>query len=119
MPLNTQIIRNGENLSLRWGGFHVAAMAIASTLDQPLSEWKLWEAPEKVQESIAGQGYPENPMPITPSMAFSLADYGALSLTPLNEGSYTLTQTHRFIDVTDDEVLELLPGDVLRAWREF
>lgn len=117
MPLSTQIIREGEPMKLRWSDFHVAAMAIASVLELDASEDKLFEHPVEVRAELEEKGYPDEPTPITPSMAFNLADYGRLGLTPLNNGEVTLAKYHRFVDVTDGEVLELVPGDVLRAWR--
>ena len=34
------------------------------------------------------------------------------------EGKVTLTETHSFTDPEDGEVLVLMPGDELGAWRE-
>jgi len=119
MPLCTQIIRDGKELPIHWGGFHVAAMTIAAVVDQPVDEWKIWENPVETAAEIQANGYPDTPMPVSPGMVFNLMSYPVIGATPLNEGSVTLTKTHRFIDVTDGEVLELLPGDVLRCWRDF
>lgn len=117
MPLNTQIVRNGEALKLRWGNFHVAAMALAASFDagkeSAISDpTKVYDAPPETFDN-----YPDEPFPVSRQIAFILTDYGALSKTPLNEGSYTLTKAHKFVDVMDGEILEFLPGDVLHAYR--
>lgn len=116
MPLNTQIIRDGEPMKIRWGNFHIAAMALAASFDSgtgPVS------SPDKVYEAPPGEFdcYPDAPFPISRQVSFMLAEYGALGKTPLNEGSYTLTKRHKFMDMMDGEILALLPGDILRAWR--
>jgi hypothetical protein len=118
MPLNTQIIRDGQSLSLQWGDFHIAAMALASGFDagmEPLSD------PTKIYEIDPRRFdcYPDAPFPITRGMSFHLASYPALAKTPLNAGEYTLTSKHQFIDIMDGEILTLLPGDILRAWRDW
>lgn len=38
MPLQTQIIRNGEPLALRWGGWHLSVMQDAAVQDSHV-EW--------------------------------------------------------------------------------
>jgi hypothetical protein len=119
MPLNTQIIRNGKQLPLRWGDFHVAAMALAACFDEGSNE--VLSDPTKIYEE-APEGYldyPNKPFPITPSLAWTLTTYPMLSKTPLNEGHYTLKNKQVFIDMADNEVLELLPGDELIAFRDF
>lgn len=40
MPLNTEIIRDGETLKLRWGAFHITAMVIAASIDSGESPFK-------------------------------------------------------------------------------
>ncbi len=136
MPLHTSIIRDGKAIKLRWSDFHVAAMAIAATCDDPSDpEAKLFKEPtdrpsfEYPAEKQEGDGipdewygkdeadYPGVPCPITRMDAFTLADYGRLALTPLNSRSVTLTREHKFVDCTDGEILHLLPGDVLNAGR--
>lgn len=114
MPLNTQIIRNGEPLQLRWGDFHIAAMALAASFDAhdgPLAD------PTKIYE--IKHVHPYMPFPVSRSVALMLSDYGALAKTPLNYGVYTLRYGHSFIDLADGEIIELLPGDELRAIRGF
>lgn len=134
MPLETQIVRKGETLKLKWGGFHVAAMTLASVLDGPMTKTgcKLWADPLAVRAELVEKGYyQQDPtthlrgrlvstgaaMPITRPMVFQLMDYGAIGLTPLNSGAVTLKHRHVFIDAADGEVLVLLPGDTLKAWR--
>lgn len=116
MPLNTSIIRNGEMVPLRWDNFHVASMALAASFD---AEFGVIGAPEKVYEVDPRmfECYPDAPFPVTRQMAFMLTGYGALSKTPLNDGHYILTKRQHFIDVTDGEILALLPGDELNAYR--
>lgn len=117
MPLNTQIIRDGEPLKMPngWGHFHIAAMALASGLDDEtcglFSDRET--ALAEYRAAIDRQGF----CGISPAMTFQLADYCALGMTPLNDGSYTLKQEWRFADSADGETLVLLPGDELKAWR--
>jgi hypothetical protein len=115
MPLNTQIIRNGEPLKLHWGDFHIAAMALASSFEVkkgPLGD------PTKIYVDEL-HVHPYIGFPISRGIAFILSDYGALGNTPLNDGDYTLKLTHRFTDLVDGEVLDLLPGDKLIAYRSW
>jgi hypothetical protein len=119
MPLNTQIIRDGKSLSLHWGDFHVAAMALAACFDDGTNE--VLSDPTKIYEE-APEGmidYPNKPFPITSNIAFLLTNYSMLARTPLNEGHYTLKNKQTFIDMRDNEVLELLPGDELIAVRDW
>jgi hypothetical protein len=118
MPLNTQIIRNGEALKLRWGNFHIAAMALASMFDADYEG--VIQGPEDVYQVDLRmfECYPDAAFPVTRQMAFVLTDYGALGKTPLNYGRYTLKGKHKFLDENDGEVLELLPGDMLHAYRD-
>ena len=118
MPLNTRIERDGELLSLKWGDFHVAAMALASLFDSDEHDSAI-QGPEDLYDTdeLRFDCYPDAPCPITRRMAFMLCDYGALGRTPLNYGEYTLRRKHKFMDLADGEVLELLPGDKLAAVR--
>lgn len=138
MPLHTQILRDGEALQLGWSDFHVAAMGLAATCDDPtredakmfkvptdrpsFGEWKAeFGGPDSpIPEEWVGKGaesYPLVPCPILPSDAWEIANYPMLALTPLNNGRYTLTREHAFVNCRDGEVLRLLPGDVLVAVR--
>lgn len=119
MPLITQITRDGEPLTLTWGDFHVAAMVIAAALDSGKGPWA-----ENTIHGIASQWedkltYPADPLPISFKDAWSICSYPVIAATPLNDGPYTLTKPHRFIDQRDGEVLDLLPGDILSAYRSF
>lgn len=114
MPLHTQIVRDGEPLKLRWGGFHVAAMVYAVSVDSGQGPFQNLDHIVQQFEDFEGR---DEPVPVTPKDGFDLMDYGVLSMTPLNSADYTLTRSFRFIDVTDGEILELKPGDVLSAGR--
>jgi len=112
MPLNTQILRDGEEVQLRWGHFHVAAMTLASAWDS--MEGKVAEVcppPDDYNPT-------EEAIPLSPTDVFGLVGYHIIAETPLNNGCYTLKGPHTFLDPTDGEVLELLPGDVLSMWRD-
>jgi hypothetical protein len=111
MPLNTQIMRDGKNLPVRWGGFHVGAMVLAASWDSGTGPFEDNSPPTDID-------YPTEPCPLSFRDAFSLMSYPVIATTPLNKGEYTLTGTHRFIDTSDGELFELLPGDILRAWRD-
>lgn len=120
MPLNTQIVRNGETLPLHWGDFHVAAMALAANFEMPSPAFG---GPSEIYETDAltpqmFDCYPDAPFPITRSIAFQLTTYGALAATPLNNGHVVLQRKHKFVDLVDGEVLALLPGDELIAYRD-
>lgn len=129
MPLETQIIRNGKPLKLQWGGFHVSAMVLAAAFDsgegpfegeqEPLFQFPDTEEGCSVPEwrGKDQSSYPEVPCPISPSNTFELMEYHVIARTPLGRSGYKLKKLHRFVDVTDGEILELQPGDVLRAYR--
>src|SRR5262245_23120733 len=103
MPLNTQILRDGEELSLRWGEFHVAAMTLASAWDSGEGELAK-TCPPPADYNPAEEAYS-----LDPGETFLLATYHVIGETPLNSGSYTLKGPHTFHDPTDGEVLSLLP----------
>lgn len=115
MPLHTQIVRDGEPLKLRWGGFHVAAMVYAVVIDSG-------QGPFTDNESVAEQALDlmkrQGSIGITPKDAFDLMDYQVIGKTPLNSADYTM-QNHEltFVDVTDGEELVIKVGDVLSASR--
>jgi hypothetical protein len=118
MPLSTQIVRNGESLPKRWGDFHIAAMVLAAAFDSGKGPFEKSNSARKaIKDRRLARRYPTEPLPITRGTSFQLASYPIIGTTPLNEGSYTLKNRHHFIDETDGEVLELLPGDVLVAYR--
>ena len=112
MPLNTQILRDGEPLDLRWSDFHVAAMVCAVAYDSG-------EGPF-VDNTPEQDGYPDTPQPINAKNCWDLCNYLVIAMTPFQRQSrYTLQGTHRFADNTGCElgVLELLPGDELVMYR--
>lgn len=115
MPLNTQIIRDGEPLSLRWGGFHVAAMVYAATIDSGVGPFV---DNDSVRTDALRLMEEQGAIAISPSDAFSLMDYGVLAATPLNDGEYTMVEYDlKFIDMMDGEEFEIKKGDVLAAGR--
>jgi hypothetical protein len=116
MPLNTQIVRSGEPLSMPngWGQFHVAAMVIAAALeDTDNNTWR------NIQDEVASKGMdkPEKRIGLPNSDVFHLASYHVIAATKLNEGEYTLKSDHFFFDPMDGEEFDLKEGDVLKAWR--
>jgi hypothetical protein len=56
---------------------------------------------------------------ISPGSVFRLTDYPVIAATPLNGKPYVLKERWKFTDIADGEVLELLPGDELSAWRSY
>lgn len=114
MPLNTQILRDGKSLNLKWGGFHVAAMVIAASADSGRGPYQ-----DMVSFKTEARGLMERQgsIGITAHDAFKLCDYSVMAATPLNEGSYTLKEAWTFYDNMDGETLALLPGDELVAHR--
>jgi hypothetical protein len=119
MPLNTTIIREGHALRLRWGNFHVAAMALAAAFDAgapPFGDLTaIYDDPSLPPQMF--DCYPDAAFPITRQIAFELTSYPVIGKTPLNDGRYVLKGRHTFLDCTDGEVLRLLPGDELHAYR--
>lgn len=114
MPLNTRIMRGGEVLPLRWGSFHVAAMVIAASADSGKGPYKDMKAFVKEAKALMKK---QGNIGISPNDIFNLTDYYVIGATPLNAGGYTLKKRWAFVDKTDGETLELLPGDELSAWR--
>lgn len=105
MPLSTQITRDGESLSLKWGEFHVAAMIVATILeDDP-----------NILENKEYNG--EDEIGLSPANVFGLVNYGTIGNTKLNDGEVVLTKTSVFLDITDGEILKFEVGDVLSMWR--
>lgn len=114
MPLHTQIIRDGKPLKIRWGNFHIAAMALAASFDAKAG--LLGDMTQIYDKEL--HVHPYMPFPVSRSLVSYLADYRILAITPLNGSSgYTLQRAHEFIDLEDGEVLSLLPDDVLTAYR--
>jgi len=114
MPLDTQIKRNGKLLAMPegWGGFHVAAMVFAASMDSgegPFPDNSLMGI-YKTDDHSARLGVSQRDV-------WSLVDYSAIGRTPLNMGSYTLKADYTFVDNMDGEVLDLKAGDVLMAYR--
>ena len=117
MPLTTYIKRDDELLTLPngWGGFHVAAMVLTAMAEDPRQD-----SHEKVRDMLRvwhRTNGDEAPMPISPGDAYACMDYGIMATTALNDGAYVVKERHLFKDLQDDEVLELLPGDELHAFR--
>jgi hypothetical protein len=104
MPLNTEIIRGGRRLKLRWGGFHITAMVYAIAFERKLA------VPNE------GLDYPNEPQGISPGNAFQAMDYGVIS-NVCPSGDFTLKQEHKFQDTMDGEIFQLKPGDKLSFWR--
>lgn len=114
MPLITRILRDGKPLPVRWGQFHIAAMALAAAFDSGEGPYD-----DNSPESVIGEGYsPDNPIPISRGLAFQLASYPVLAATPLNNTQYTLTHAYTFADESDGEIFELKIGDTLIAYRQ-
>jgi len=117
MPLNTQIIHNGEALELSWKDFHVAAMVMAAIMEEkPVEEVVVVRDKEGniVDHDI---NYPEEPITVSTQESFWLCSYPAIGNTKLNEGKVVLTKPHHFRDAYDGEILRLEIGDELHAWR--
>lgn len=110
MPLETQIIRDGKPLQLRWGDFHVAAMAIACSYDSGTGIFE--------DNSYPAPPYPEQPRGIGPGETFLICMYPVLAKCAVGKfGSYTLTKEHKFVELMTGEELHLLPGDILKMHR--
>ena len=125
MPLNTEILRDGKALPLHWGDFHVAAMILASYADEDGMDKVMHYSyvdtciGEFADHELTAHDYPEVPCPINSGIAFQLTMYDVIGACPLGKGNYTLQKKHTFFDTQDGEILYLLPGDELRAWRSW
>lgn len=89
MPFTARIERNGENLSLRWGWWHLEVMTVAVR-----------------QELNIEKGNPDYP----------LLDLWSRKDT---QNGFTLSGDYTATDPDDGEVLELHVGDRLHVWREW
>lgn len=104
MPLNTAIIRDGEPLKLKWGGFHVASMVYACVIDSGKGPFVDNESVQKQAiDLMERQGH----IAISPKDAFDLASYPVIGQTPMNAADYTMVNHDlKFLDITDGEELE-------------
>ncbi len=114
MPLPTQIVRDGEPLSMKWGSFHIAAMVYAASIDSGVGPFVDMDAVVASAKRLMEE---QGCIGIDGSAQFDLSAYHILAATPLNSGSYTLKGAYRFHDNLDGEVLDLQPGDELHVWR--
>jgi len=106
MPLNTQIVRDGENLKMPggWKGFHITAMLYAIAFERDLA---------KPNDDIE---YPLQPQGISPRNVMEATDYTIIAhVCP--GGRFKLSNLHNFVDTMDGEVFTLKPGDELQFWR--
>jgi hypothetical protein len=106
MPLNTQIMRDGEAVKLSWCDFHVAAMLYAIAFERKLDG----TGPN------ANLDYPTEPQGLSPRNIFDVTNYPTIGYV-CPQGRYVLENEHRFQDVVDGEVLHLMPGDELTFYR--
>jgi hypothetical protein len=107
VPLNTQIIRDGETVKLSWGNFHVAAMLYAIAFERKLDG----TGPN------AAIDYPTEAQGLSPRNVFDVTNYPTITYV-CPKGRYVLEQEHRFQDIMDGEVLHLKPGDELTFYRD-
>lgn len=89
MPVNTEIIRDGERVKIRWGWWHIERLAEAMLEECPTH--KLF------------MGFPNEPDPNSEEKD--------------RYGEFTFTMRHEFTDETDGEVFIIEPGDRYKAWR--
>lgn len=115
MPLITRVFRDGQPLQLRWGGFHVAAMILASAMDSGRGAFTDTRPEAIVPGWEPGDGILLTRETITP-ITIGIISY--LSRSPMNDtGMYTLKAEYAFKDDADGEEFILLPGDELAAYR--
>lgn len=110
MPLITSIVRNNEPLPIKWGGWHVACMAVAAALDS--EKGGLYNFLKDHDDEL-----PNIFNSISINTVRELVTYSVLGETPLNNGAYTLKSSYKFTDPMNGEILELLPGDTLTVYR--
>lgn len=89
MPANTQIVRNGEAISLRWGWWHIE---------------KLYEAAGNEDSRVIVKRKDGE------SEMFHM-------MFPNHPSTFTFRKYHKFVDESDGEVFEIFPGDEYSAWR--
>jgi hypothetical protein len=115
LPLHTSITRDGELLQLAWGDFHVAVMAIASSVD---AERGLYEDPVDAARNARDLMNRNGCIGIDHGTVFAICMYHVLGSTPVGEsGFYKLTKDWTFYDNSDGERFVLKAGDELRMSR--
>lgn len=138
MPLNTTITRDGDLWTPPggWTGAVVAGMVTAVSIEQEGNgifaepcDKPTFSYPACLEGQLddgtdlsefagkSGDDYPEVPAPMTPDYIMQVMMYPMLGLTALNDGAFELKQRHRFLDTENGTLIELLPGDILAAWR--
>jgi hypothetical protein len=111
MPLETRILRNNEQRTLRWGYFHLNCMYTAA-IKESVPEMKGLIAGD--DEKTFGDLEDGQFIDFSNCYIYGLNIPGC----PLVErGEQTLLHRHEFTDLSDGEVFVLEPGDVLQAWR--
>lgn len=106
MPLNTEIVRNGKALEVKWDYAVLSAMYTAAVQEaEPKREYKEGSAFGDLEDGHF--------------VDFSLAPIYYLNWkTPLvSSGKQTLERQHTFYLYEDQDPLVLEPGDILRAYR--
>ena len=98
MPLNTAIYRDGKPLTLRWGGFHLAAMVCAVSWDSGKGPFVDNSEPAMVTHEVDGKEVTGHF--ISPRNCFELGDYGMIGCTPLGHDAYTLQRNFTFVRLT-------------------
>jgi hypothetical protein len=109
MPLNTQILREKEEVKLGWTERHLWGMLTAACAESRPTEVVNDDGVTWFEASQRGQVVSFATLPIY---------YLGWDDVPLyGDGRQVLTQDHTFRDPDGEPWLELKTGDVLRMWR--
>lgn len=110
MPLNTQVLRDGETVKIP-GGWD--AMALNAFLNAAYRE----TSPGLV---IASSGETFAELELRNAVVdLSMAPiYYMTGADVIEKGRQTLTRDHTFVSDDEARTIELKAGDVLRAWRD-
>jgi hypothetical protein len=116
MPLNTQILRDGENYKPEggWQQFHACAMLVAVMFETEYQDMK-------PNENV---NYPDEAQFISPRNIFEFMNYPTIS-DAVPGGKYVVTKPHKFAGLNMSEgeridsmlQIEFQPGDELIFWR--
>jgi len=108
MPLNTEIIRDGQILNVKWTETHPAAMVAAIAFETD-------ESPFNYFSPNQGLDYPNEPQGIDYRNIVDLCNYGLIGSLPLENGQYTLKQDHYFVGPSGE--VKFKAGDILKLYR--
>lgn len=111
MPLELQVLRNGEPRTISWGYFHLNCI-YTTAIKEGAPDYKGLIAGDE-EKTFGGL---EDGQYIDFSMCYIYGlDIPGVDL--IQRGRQIVKERHKYVDSFDGEVFVLEPGDVLTAWR--